>query len=50
MVRRLLERVFGNDSLMLVASLFDVKEPTRRGVDELRALLDDLHKGQRETH
>jgi BlaI family transcriptional regulator, penicillinase repressor len=44
-VRRLLERVFGNDSLMLVSSLFDVKEPTRREVDELRALLDDLHEG-----
>ena len=44
-VSRLLQRVFGNDSLMLVSSLFDVKEPTRREVDELRALLDDLHGG-----
>ena len=42
-MRRLLERVFGNDSLVLVASLFDVKAPTRREVDELRALLDELH-------
>src|SRR5262245_9936045 len=52
-VKRLLERVFGNDSLMLVSSLFDVKEPTRREVDELRSLLDELHRspdGRREKH
>ena len=44
-VRRLLERVFRNDSLSLVSALFNVKPPTKAEARALRKLVDDLHRG-----
>jgi BlaI family transcriptional regulator, penicillinase repressor len=45
-LRRLLERVFRNDSLSLVSALFSVKPPTKAEARALRRLVDDLHKGR----
>ena len=45
-LRRLLERVFRNDSLSLVSALFSVKPPTKSEARALRKLVDDLHKGR----
>ena len=45
-LRRLLERVFRNDSLSLVSALFTVKPPTPSEARELRKLVDDLHRGR----
>lgn len=44
LVKRLLERVFRNDSLSLVAALLAVKPPTETEARELRKLVDELHK------
>jgi predicted transcriptional regulator len=44
LLRRLLERVFRNDSLSLVAALLAVKPPTESEAKELRKMVDDLHK------
>ena len=46
---RLLSRVFGGDSLALVASLFETKPPDGRQLDKLEALLEELrhkHRGK----
>ncbi len=45
---RLRERIFGGDSVALVASLFETEPPDRRQLDKLQALLDRL-RSQRET-
>lgn len=44
LLRRLLRRIFADDSVTLVASLFDAKRPTERELSEIRRLLDDLEK------
>jgi predicted transcriptional regulator len=44
LLKRLLERVFRNDSLSLVAALLSVKPPTETEARELRKLVDELHK------
>jgi predicted transcriptional regulator len=38
---RLLERVFHNDTVSMVSSLFGAKPPTRTQLDQLRKLIDD---------
>ncbi|MGZ7039050.1 MAG: BlaI/MecI/CopY family transcriptional regulator [Thermoanaerobaculia bacterium] len=47
LLRRLLERVFRNDSLSLVSALFSVKPPTKTEARELRKLVDSLHGRRR---
>ena len=44
-VRRVLERVFRNDRLGLVAALFDGAPPSAKEAKALRKLVDDLHRG-----
>lgn len=44
---RLLNRVFGGDSLALVASLFETKPPDRRELEKLEQLLDELRERNR---
>ena len=44
---RLLNRVFGGDSMALVASLFETKPPDDRQLDKLEQLLDDLREKRR---
>ena len=44
---RLLNRVFGGDSLALVASLFETKPPDGRQLDRLEQLLDELRQKHR---
>jgi len=44
---RLLNRVFGGDSLAMVASLFETKPPDRHQLDKLEELLDDLRQKHR---
>ena len=44
MLNRLLNRVFGGDSLALVASLFETKPPDRRQLDRLEQLLEELRQ------
>ena len=44
---RLLNRVFGGDSLALVASLFETKPPDGRQLDRLEQLLDELRQKYR---
>jgi predicted transcriptional regulator len=46
---RLMQRVFHQDSLSLVTSLFAVKPPTRSEVDELRKLLDEVYPKGKKT-
>jgi predicted transcriptional regulator len=43
-IGRMLRRVFHQDSLSMVTSLFAVKPPTQSEVKELRKLLDQLEK------
>ena len=43
-IGRMLRRVFHQDSLSLVTSLFAVKPPTQSEVRELRELLDQLER------
>ncbi len=43
-IGRMLRRVFHQDSLSLVTSLFAVKPPTEREVKELRKLLNQMEK------
>ena len=47
MLDRLLNRVFGGDSMALVASLFETKPPDDRQLDELEQLLDELREKRR---
>jgi BlaI family transcriptional regulator, penicillinase repressor len=44
---RILNRVFGGDSLALVASLFETKPPDGRQLDKLEQLLDELRERNR---
>ncbi len=46
LLNRLLNRVFGGDSLALVASLFETKPPDRRQLDRLEQLLEELRQKQ----
>jgi BlaI family transcriptional regulator, penicillinase repressor len=46
-LRRMLERVFRNDSLSLVSALLEVKPPTAKEARALRKLVDDLHQGKK---
>ena len=39
---RILRRIFLDRPVSLVASLFDVRKPSAKEIDELRALLDDI--------
>jgi BlaI family transcriptional regulator, penicillinase repressor len=49
LVRKLLERVFGGDSLALVTSLFETKPPTAEELVELERLVERLRE-RRKTH
>jgi predicted transcriptional regulator len=42
LLNRLLHRVFGGDSLALVASLFETRPPDGRQLEKLEELLDEL--------
>jgi BlaI family transcriptional regulator, penicillinase repressor len=42
LLNRLLNRVFGGDSLALVASLFETRPPDSRQLEKLEMLLDEL--------
>jgi BlaI family transcriptional regulator, penicillinase repressor len=44
---RLLNRVFGGDSMALVTSLFETKPPNARQLDKLEQLLDELRAKRR---
>lgn len=46
-IERLLERVFRDKRLEMVASLFDAKAPTEKELGELRDLVDSLQKRKR---
>jgi len=48
-VRELLQRVFGGDSLALVTSLFETQPPTQDQLEELQRLLDDLRDKEGEN-
>ncbi|HEX2189302.1 MAG TPA: BlaI/MecI/CopY family transcriptional regulator [Longimicrobiaceae bacterium] len=48
LLRRLLNRVYGGDSVALVASLFETKPPSERELEELERMVDDLRR-RRET-
>ena len=43
---RLLNRVFGGDSLAMVASLFETRPPDARQLEQLEELLDELRTKQ----
>lgn len=45
----LVERVFGNDGMKLVASLFESRPPTAEEVQEMRRLLDEYEAEDGET-
>jgi BlaI family transcriptional regulator, penicillinase repressor len=42
LLNRLLQRVFGGDSLALVASLFETRPPDAKQLEQLEELLDEL--------
>jgi len=42
LLKRLLHRIYGGDSLALVSSLFETRPPDQRQLDELERLLDEL--------
>ncbi len=44
---RLLNRIFGGDSMALVASLFETKPPDDRQLEKLEQLLDELREKRR---
>ena len=44
LIKRLLHRIFGGDSLALVTSLFETQPPDGRQLDELEELLDELRE------
>jgi predicted transcriptional regulator len=46
LLNRLLNRVFGGDSLALVSSLFETKPPDRQQLDQLEQLLEQLRQKQ----
>jgi predicted transcriptional regulator len=49
LLNRLLNRVFGGDSLALVSSLFETRPPDNRELEKLEMLLDELrakHSGK----
>jgi predicted transcriptional regulator len=41
---RMLTRIFRDRPVSLVASLFDVRKPSAKEIDELRSLLDDIQR------
>ncbi len=43
-IKDMLQRLFGGDSVALVASLFDCHRPTIEELNEMQTLLDDLRK------
>ena len=47
-IGKLLERVFGGNSVTLVASLFETKPPSPEELDELERLLDQLRQRTQE--
>jgi BlaI family transcriptional regulator, penicillinase repressor len=47
MLNRLLNRVFGGDSLFLVASLFETQPPNNDQLDKLEELLEELRAQRR---
>jgi BlaI family transcriptional regulator, penicillinase repressor len=47
MLNRLLNRVFGGDSLFLVASLFETQPPDNEQLDKLEELLEELRAQKR---
>jgi BlaI family transcriptional regulator, penicillinase repressor len=51
LLNRLLNRVFGGDSLALVASLFETRPPDSRQLEKLEVLLDELRAkhGEKES-
>jgi BlaI family transcriptional regulator, penicillinase repressor len=44
LLRNLVQRIFGGNHLALVSSLFETRPPTRRELDELEHLLDQLRQ------
>ncbi len=44
LLNRLLNRMFGGDSLALVSSLFETKPPDKRQLDRLEQLLEELRQ------
>lgn len=44
LLRRMVKRIFANDSASLVASLFEAKPPTHAELDEIRRLVDEMEK------
>jgi predicted transcriptional regulator len=49
LLNRLLNRVYGGDSLALVSSLFETSPPDKRQLEELEKLLEELqakHRGK----
>lgn len=46
-LKKLVQRVFGGDSVALVASLFETKPPTTRELEELQRLVADLRAKKR---
>ncbi|RJP30902.1 MAG: hypothetical protein C4527_08755 [Candidatus Omnitrophota bacterium] len=47
-VGKLVQRIFGGDSLALVSSLFQTKPPTNAELDDLQQLLDQLKREAKE--
>jgi BlaI family transcriptional regulator, penicillinase repressor len=45
-LNRLLHRIFGGDSLAMVASLFETRPPDARQLEQLEELLDELRARQ----
>lgn len=48
LLRRLLGRVYGGDSVALVASLFETKPPSEREIDELERMVHELRRRREE--
>lgn len=48
LLRRLLSRVYGGDSVALVASLFETKPPNEREIAELERMVEDLRRRKEE--
>lgn len=46
-LKKLVQRVFGGDSVALVASLFETKPPTPRELEELQRLVAELRAKRR---
>jgi len=48
LVKNLMDRVFDGDATALVASLFDSRKPNAQELDQLQALVDELHQKQKQ--